>query len=637
LKSGAVPYKHRYGGVHDANKLFVVYQGSVRAYMRNLFKSAFLASFMLCVCACSENSEFAKSDPIDRKLNLSRNDYKNLSDKEALAARNGEVEIKAETKAPPIPSIAPILAAPRPPKIGESKLVSIAVTDDVPLKDVLIELARLADVDIELDAGIEGGVSFRAKERPFNEVIERISDLAGLRYSMKNGVLRVERDEAYIQNYSIDFLNLVRSSESTVNVATDVLALANSASGEGGGGGSSGSGGGSGGGGSSGLSTGSTSSITSKAEDDFWESLKIGISQILTYQPAGRTSSSSNGAGVPGQPQPQPQGGTQQQDAKFVLNRQAGILSVSATQKQHEIIAEFLRRLRANASAQVLIEAKIVEVSLDDEFKSGISWDALKGNTSLDVTYPGTFDAGNVTTIRLGDGNFGINLDAALQLMERFGTTRTLSSPRLHAINNQQAVLTFAENRIFFEVNVEREDSQVVDGVLVQGSTSVTSTRRSVPIGIILNIMPSIDLKNNEVTLAVRPTLSRQVSTVSDPGSALVNQLILQSDPTAEGFTNEVPVVEVRELDSILKLKSGQVMVIGGLMEQTASNEDTGVPYLSSLPWFGNLFKTVGKTGRTRELVIFIRATIVGSQGNYQDMDRTIYNTFTKDPRPLNF
>ncbi len=609
--------------------------------MKPLLRSALFTSAFLLLSACSEDSTFYKSDPIDRKLNLSREDYSRIDDPKELAMRHGDVEISAATKSPPIPDIAPILASPRPPKIGESKLVSLTVTDDVPLKDVLIELARLADVDIELDAGIEGGVSFRAKDRPFNEVIERLSDLAGLRYSMKNGVLRVERDVPYMRNYSIDFLNLVRSSESTVNVATDVLALANSAGGsESGGGGGGGSSGGSGGGG---LSTGSTSSITSTAEDDFWESLKTGVTQILAYQPPSRLSSSalseSSAGGEPSRPRPGSDSASSIQDMenRFVLNRQAGILSVSATGKQHEIIEDFLTRLRANAGAQVLIEAKIVEVSLDDEFRSGISWDMLKGNTSLEVTYPNTFDAGNVTTLRLGDGNLGIDLDAALQLVERFGTTRTLSSPRLHAINNQQAVLTFAENRIFFEVNVEREDDQIVDGVLVPGSTSVNSTRRSVPIGIILNIMPSIDLKDNEVTLAVRPTLSRQVSTVSDPGSALVNQLLLQQDPNAEGFTNEVPVVEVRELDSILKIKSGQVMVIGGLMEQTASNEDSGVPYASSIPWFGNLFKTVEKTGRTRELVIFIRATIVGSQGNYHDTDRVIYDTFTKDSRPIKF
>lgn len=599
----------------------------------------------LLIAACSKDSENAKDDPIDRPLNLSRADYKNISNPAALAKEKGELVISAETKAPPIPDIAPILAAPQPPKIGHAKLVSIAVTDDVPLKDVLIELARLADVDIELDAGIVGGVSFRAKDRPFNEVIERLANLAGLRYSMKNGVLRVERDVPYIKNYSIDFLNMVRSSESTVNVSTDVLNL--SGSGGGGGGGSGGGESGGGGGGSAGISTGSTSSITAKAEDDFWESLKIGIGQILAHQPPGRLSGQGEGdaSAVPSQPQ-QPaaaQGGGASgaagQDDKFILNRQAGVLSVSATQQQHDIVERFLDRVRANAGAQVLIEAKIVEVSLDDQYKSGINWDAVRDKASVNINYPDTFDASNVTTLRLGGGGtFGINLKNAVQLMDQFGTTRTLSSPRLHAINNQQAVLTFAENRIFFEVNVEREDDQFgANGQFIPGAITVTSTRRSVPIGIILSIRPVIDLRSNEVTLSVHPTLTRTNKSVVDPGSALVNQLILQQNANAETFTNEVPVVEVRELDSILKIKSGEVMVIGGLMEQSSANKDVGVPYLDEVPWFGNLFKSVDKKTATKELVIFIRATIVGNEGSYHDTDRVLYDTYTQDPRPLDF
>ncbi len=599
--------------------------------MKPLLNSTIVVCFLILLSACSDNSDyedFARTDPIDRKLGLTRQDYRNIDNPSALVAGDPELKVSAETKAPPIPDIAPILAAPQPPKIGHAKLVSLTVTDDVPLKDVLIELARLADIDIELDAGIEGGVSFRAKERPFNEVIERIADLAGLRYTMRNGVLRIERDVPFIRNYSINFLNVVRSSESEVSIATDVLALANSAGGD--------SGGGGGGGSSSGLQTGSSSTITSTAEDDFWESLGTGITQILSYQPPGRVSTINDENSLRALRR---SGGGQEINAaeQFVINRQAGVISVSATQQQHEIVERFLARMRANAGAQVLIEAKIVEVSLDDEFRSGISWDALKGNSAIAVTYPNAFDASNVTTLALGDGNFGIDLDAAVQLVETFGTTRTLSSPRLHAINNQQAVLTFAENRVFFEVDVEREDDQIVDGVLVPGSISVTSTRRSVPIGIILNIMPSVDLRRNEVTLAVRPTLSRQVSTVIDPGSALVNQLILEGDPTAEGFTNEVPVVEVRELDSILRIKSGQVMVIGGLMEQTAANEDQGVPFISRVPWFGNLFKSTTKSSSTRELVIFIRATVVSSHGNYHETDRILYDTYTRDSRPMNF
>jgi MSHA type pilus biogenesis protein MshL len=598
----------------------------MRFRFHTIVMTALTAAYLSACAGTGGLLDTEKFDKIDKVKNLSRNDYKNIIKPDTSVGKDGEIIIDAKTKAPPIPDIAPLLAAPRPPKVGQTRLVSLAVTDDVPLKDVLIELARLADVDVEIDAGIKGGIGFRAKDRPFNEVIERIASLAGLRYNMKGGVLRIERDVPYIQNYSLDFLNVVRSSESSTSISTDVLALSNSA------------GGGEGGG--SGISTGSSSSIKSSGEDDFWKSLEGGVKQILAFTPTSKLSEESEQSDDPSAP-PKPaeaaKAGGEKDDSQMVINRRAGVLSVNATSKQHELIQAYLEKLEKSSSAQVLIEAKIVEVSLNDEFSSGIDWSAAKGNTTIGVAQAVQNSTSNLTTLALGDGNFGIDLNAAVKLTENFGTTRTLSSPRLHAINNQQAVLTFAENRVFFEVKVEKEDDQVVNGVVVPGTTTVESTRRSVPIGIILNIMPSINLTNNEITLSVRPTLSRQVDTVVDPGSALVNQLILKDNSTAQTFNNEVPIVEVRELDSILKIKNGQVMVIGGLMEETAGNDEKGVPGAGRVPWFGHLFKSVENTDKVKELIIFIRASIVSANGNYHAADEKLYNKFVNDPRPLSF
>src|SRR5262249_965154 len=144
---------------------------------------------------------------------------------------------------------------------------------------------------------------------------------------------------------------------------------------------------------------------------------------------------------------------------------------------------------------------------------------------------------------------------------------------------------------------------------------TVNSEIKTVPIGIILTLQPSINLDSDEVTLNVRPTLSRVVEFVPDPAVAF---LASQAASTS-GISNQVPVVEGRELDSILKLKSGQVMVIGGLMEDKNINTDSGLPGVSRVPFLGNFFKGVDKQNNLRELVIFIRATIVDSTGNAQD------------------
>ena len=595
---------------------------------------------------------------IDPNLSLTRDDYENLSNtkptKDGLANPVGLTE-------PPIPDIAEILAAPKPPKLGETKLVSIAVTDDVPLKDVLIELARLADVDIEVDSSITGGISFRAKDRPFNEVVERIADLAALRYTFKNNVLRVERDTPYVQIYSLDFLNMERTSSGSVNISTNVL---NSTGGSGGGG----------------LNTGSSATVSSKTDADFWKQFEAGIKQILTYNESKRISSvdiasqpvapvavngaaagaaggaaggAGGAAGAAPAPAPGPvvnaaaapagNGAPKADDGSFyIMNRQASTLTVSANDKQHTLIQQFLKKIQENASSQVLIEAKIVEVTLNDQFQSGINWTKLGGSR---IGFSGNFGAPATSLANQGTINVGIpqqialskniDLSAAVQLVESFGTTRTLSSPRLHAINNQESVLTFAENHVYFELQVQTNQNATTTGNT--SNLTVNSTLHTVPIGIILTLQPSINLDTSEITLSIRPTLSRITGSVSDPAVAFLVAQAAAQGITNLNITNAVPVIEVRELDSILKLKSGQVMVIGGLMQDIANNTDNGVPGMGSIPYFGNLFKGVDKQHNLSELVIFIRATIVDSSGDASSADKTVYKKFMRDPRPLGF
>lgn len=574
---------------------------------------------LLCavLTGCTPEDRQELLDPskanVDPTLKRTRTDYENMTNPDYEA----NTKFKAKETGPPIPDIAEILAAPRPPKIGEMQLVSLSVTDDVPLKDVLIELARLADVDIEIDAGIQGGVSFRAKERPFNEVIERIADLAGLRYSMKNSVLRVERDTPFVQIYHTDFLNIDRATSSSVSISTNVLSSA----------------GGSTGGGGGGLNTGSSASISSKTEGDFWKQFDAGIKQILNYKPVSRLSQGSGGAAA-ADTASAPEGAVTSGSGFYILNRQAATLTVSATERQHRLLQEFLRKMESSASAQVLIEAKIVEVKLNKIYQRGINWSKLGANSISFVNKFGSVDnTANAATFALsrGENRLGLDLDLAVQMTETFGTTRTLSSPRLHAINNQQAVLTFAQNQVYFQLKVQRDQTNT--GSSASTLLTVNSEIKTVPIGIILTLQPSINLETQEITLNVRPTLSRVTGFVSDPAVAF----LLTQVTTSQNIESKVPVVEVRELDSILKLKSGQVMVIGGMMEDKAGNSETGVPGASKLPVFGSLFKSADNSDAVSELVIFIRATIVDSNGNAQDADKALYEKFTKDPRPLTF
>lgn len=611
--------------------------GSHFVRARSLAKS----SIVLAVCATlllacdayptrSKNDEL--SDMQDRQQQLTRQDYRDMNKVKKLLSDEEKRREDMELGAAPIPDLAQVLAAPRPPKIANTRLVTLAVTDDVPLRDVLFELGRLANVDIEVGRGLDTeGVNLRATDRPFNEVIERISDLGGLRYSVHGNSIRIERDLPYIKNYNLDFINMIRSSTSSYDLSTSILS--GGGSGEGGTGGGTSSGGTSGGSSGSGSgnvgsvgNSGSSSSITAQMESDLWASLEASVTEILNYLPSGN---GSTGAATEGAAPGAGAGAVGGSSSGFVINRQGGILSVNATERQHDMIQRFLTVLSRNTSAQVLIEAKIVEVSLTEQFLSGVDWNKLIGNLNGAYWNPGSFNpSGTIGTT--GATVFGVDelgLDIAVTMAEQFGTTRTLSSPRLNATNNQQAVLTFAQNEVFFECT--QDQGQVVSN---SGGSSTTlppttnCTANAVPIGIILNILPSINLDTQEIILSVRPTLTRKVRDAISPQTIVINNV--SRNVTA-------PVIEVREIDSIMKVKSGGVMIIGGLMEDTSGTTQAGVPGLSEIPVLGSVFKSRDETYGKRELIIFIKATIVNPDGSAHKVDRKLMDRFTTDPRPL--
>lgn len=602
-------------------------------------------SIMLCSCI----DDYSKpKDIIDPNGNLNRQDYEDILPQGNPKQKKHNQANQDSSNVPAIPEASEILTAPKQPEAGPDKLVSISVTEDVPLKDVLVELGRLADVDMEIDPGITGGIIMKATNRPFNEVIKRVADLGNLKYETKNGVIKIERDTPYLVNYVTDFLNIVRSNTSTMSIgggsssgsASGSSSSSSGSSGSSGGTGSSGSS--SSGSSSGGVSSGSSDSITSSYDGDLWKSVEatmkdmIGTSATVETPTATETTSgSTTGSSVSTTSTPATTG--------LTINKQAGIISAVATQKQHKDIEAYLSSVKKSVSSQVLIEAKIVEVTLDKQFASGIDWGVLS-DTKVGLKISGSFKGGitggtDVFTIAPAANTNG-SLGSVVSMLEKFGTSRTLSSPRLHAMNNQQSVLSFAENNVYFTLEVKLDTAAATAGTTAATTTTIASTPHTVPIGVILTLQPSINLETNEVTMNIRPTLSRITSTVSDPGVDLnIAQLKAQSaDPTQfANVSSKLPIIEVRELDSVLKVKSGDIMVIGGLMKDVSTNTDTGIPGLERLPYFGNAFKSVVKTNQTVETVIFIKATIVPSDGVVDKADKSLYKKFMRDPRPLAF
>jgi general secretion pathway protein D len=549
--------------------------------------------------------------------------------------------------AAPTPDFQPVVSTPEDLRLP-TPLVTVSVNQTVSLRDLLFELARQAGVDLEMDPQVHGALIFTAKERPFDEVVNRICEMAGLRYKFDNNVLRVELDRPYLKTYQIDYLNVDRKGTSNINTS---ISLSSGAGGTGG---------------------GSASKVDTDFAPDLWKELQVNLQQLLTssdtYTPLATLSDPVPTAvnpnpvpppmadpNAPGAAAPPPLPGSPQvaampaaaapvinvtpasepvlpnPPATFSLSRQTGVLTVFASERQQRQVQKYLETFRKQATTQVLIEAKVLEVTLTDEYSSGIDWGTFNltglSRWTLSMPTPGLnpADAHSVFTGVLEPRkDFNITIDA----ISRFGTVHALSSPRVTALNNQPAVVNVAKNIVYFYIKPTVTPATQNSNALVTFDTSTLS----VPEGVLLNVLPRANPDTGEIYLSVRPTITKVSDFVTDPTVTLTFAAQGMAVP-ANATDNQIPQVSVQEMDSLVKMRSGQVMVMGGLMKDSNNVTDTGVPVLSDLPMVGNLFKSHGDKVQKSELVILLRAQVVPGS-NVDATDRKMYNTFGLDRHP---
>lgn len=567
--------------------------------------------FLLLTLGVSGCTEGLK-DPVDPIKGLTREDYRALRDD------------PPEPVGPPIPRLSYRFGHKAKTPLASDRIVSISVTDKVPLKDVLMELARKADVNLELDPRISGGVIFSASRQPFSKVLDRLCKMAGLRATMEDSFLRVELDEPYIKSYALDYLTQIRRARSEIGIATNVFASMQS--------GRSGSGGGLSNAGDVASGNNSTTKVESESQSDFWSDISANINAILSNTHTTRSLRIENGD-IKQQLREEGLSPTQ----PFSVNKQAGLLTVFGTGRQHEAIEKYLTRVRRNTNAQVLIEARVIEVELNENYQSGINWRTLFNSTFNAAARFGPAAAGapfvaatsatdGVVTLSLNDSDFA----GILNFVRGFGATRTLSSPRLTVLNNQPAVLKVARNEVYFTSTVLTTPIVTFGGSPVAVQRTVNSTPNTVPVGFLMTVQPSINPDRQEVTLNLRPTVSFIVDRVEDPGVK-----IAAADANVPEVSSSIPVVAVREMDSVLTLQSGMVAVLGGLMQDTSGNLENGVPFADEVPFLGNLAKRRKDDAKMSELVILLRATIADTQPEPDVADAQLYHEFATDRHPL--
>jgi general secretion pathway protein D len=505
---------------------------------KKIIKYSFLFSLIFCDFSCSQG----KVDPYFDDIGLTE---QNIRDS-IIKSKTEQKKIKEEALKSdmPIPRLNKVIIAPPIPKIGGEKIISFYVTDQVPLRDVLIELGRIAEIDVDVDPKITGGVIINAKNRPFKEIIDRIATQGNLRYSYKNKVLYFETDKPFMKNYFVDYLD----------------------------------------------------------DSPLWDDVQTNIENIFTSE-----KDSSEG----------------ESSSSVTPNKTAGMLTIYATGKQHQAIEKYLEDVSKQSSTQVLIEAKVVEVSLSDKFRAGIDWsqDLFKFNSpDADTNF-----APMATLANPAMKIFGGDINIAVDAMSKFGSTKAISSPRIHAMNNQKASLNFAEKLVYFKVEAQQSAQGTTTGTAASTvATTVTSTKQEENVGVQIEITPSINLKTGEITMNISPKITQKTGDVKDPATA---------NTTTFSYANSVPIITTREITTSVKIASGNVVILGGLMKDTSTGSEGGIPFLRRIPIFGWLFKSMEKSSDVSETVIFIKATIVNSGTSTNKIDRDLQEKYDVNRR----
>ena len=510
---------------------------------------------------------------------------------------------------------------PRPRIIGKTETYSVVV-NNVQVHDLLFALARDARLNVDIHPGLTGSVTLNAIDQTLPQLLTRIAKQVDMRFEMEGPNLVVMPDSPYLKNYNVDYVNIARDVTGTVSTSTQISTSSLTA------------------GGSGAAGTGNTSriQIENKSRNRFWETLEKNLKELLHETdkifPEGSTETvteqtaaqSTTGTGTPapantaarvvgqmvqslaGSPNPatlQNTGAsvvkrmTFREAASVIANPEGGVITVRATARQHEKVQEFLDRVMSGARRQVLIEATIIEVTLSDGYQQGIEWSRLTSGTDYSISKPTlTTNVPSAVTpyvIKYRQIN-PLNLLATVELLRAFGTVKVLSSPKLAVLNNQTATLKVSEDFVYFNVKQD-----VVPGNTNTNATvTTTTTPQSVSIGFFMSLTAQIS-DNGTVTLSVRPSISSIAELKQDPNPELAKNNI----------KNLVPQIRMREIESMMRVESGDIAVLGGLMEDRLDNRDGRMPGFGDIPFLGEVFNTRSNSSAKSELVVLLRPTVI--------------------------
>jgi MSHA type pilus biogenesis protein MshL len=475
------------------------------------------------------------------------------------------------------------------------------------IRDVTARLANEFGLQVAMDPGVHGTVNAHLRNVTLDDALRDVVTQNGYQWTIQSGVLRVTAARLETRIFTLDYVALSRvGTASTViqrrlggTISASGLNASNGLSSVGGAAGSPGA-----------------DVISSVSAVNMWQEIRIALTGLLTpaggapsggtSAPNGATANTGNlgnaGGVITASSTSFPDG------SSLTISPASGLINVTASPEKMAEVSTFLDAFRASIERQVLIEAKIVEVNLSKSLQYGIDWSAIGnlGKLGISVKHgdPLASTLGTGTPVSTGGnlpGTVSFNLsgdlqvNAVLKALSTQGDVSVLSSPRTSALNNQRAVFSVTTDEIFF--TVARQPILGANG----GTIGFTNTidPQQVSVGIVLDVLPQISA-NNVLTMSVRPAVTSVVRT--------------ESITLEDGSTASAPVIDRREGDTIARLRAGETMVIGGLMQTQHNKSVSGVPVLDKLPLIGGLFRHVTETDTRSELVVFLTPTIISGQ-----------------------
>ena len=560
-----------------------------------VFNKLLLLSLVLAICSCqSQHKTTAASHSLDSAVAEYENENKHMQNGQLLQDEPSEDRHLLTVPDEINQALLPDLSDTTNQLFGESKYDINAQKVDAAA--FFSSIVKGTPYSVAIHPDVMGEISLDLKQVALADVFDLVAELYGYEIEHKQNIYRIYPAGMRTETFAINYLLMTRDGSTQTSITSGGVTQAsgnsngssrsNSQNGFSGNSSGSRNGGGSGAsnnnsGGSGGNSNGTN--IYTRTATDFWAELLATLETML-----------GDGEGK-----------------SVMVTPQAGLVTVRAMPKEIRAVKAFLDVSEEIIQRQVILEARIIEVALNDGYQQGINWGQILANSgSTDFQFSNSAGAignsisaalGNVTSLSFINKDFS----GVLSLLSTQGNVQVLSSPRVTAINNQKAVIKVGDDE-YFVTDVSSQST------ISSSTTSVTPNIELTPFfsGIALDVTPQIDA-DGMVLLHVHPSV---IETQEQEKIVTLNQ---------EQFVLPLAQSNIRESDTVIRARSGEIVVIGGLMQSIISESESKTPLLGDIPVLGNLFKNKRKSEIKKELVILIKPTVVGKNTWKQELRRS--------------